>query len=175
MVPGKQALIEILNRARKGTLDWETERMSPRPLRSQLKLYQSVENSVNENCIASIDLARKFALLCVIRVTDVAAGVCFPLLPRGIASRNFHLMSTHHCKSPSSFTNKIVAHGDRILILSTCKVWGAYIKMLGIGRLVGKMGHIPSMQQRAVAPFGGFIRDPGKFAFTVSMLTVNSG
>jgi hypothetical protein len=42
-------LIEILSRGRKGTLDWKTQRLSPRPLRSQLKLYQPVENSVNEN------------------------------------------------------------------------------------------------------------------------------
>ena len=49
-------MIEILSRVRKGTLDWETERMSPRPLHSQLKLYQPVENSVNENCTSNIDL-----------------------------------------------------------------------------------------------------------------------
>jgi hypothetical protein len=73
-------MIEILSRGRKGTLDWETERVSPRPLRSQLKLYQPVENSVNDNRNASVELERKFTQLCAIRVTDAARSV------RGISS-----------------------------------------------------------------------------------------
>ena len=52
---GKTGLNEILSRGRKGTLDWDTQRMSPRTLRSQLKLYQPVENSVNENRTATSD------------------------------------------------------------------------------------------------------------------------
>jgi hypothetical protein len=61
VVPETQACFEILSRGRKGTLDWETERVSPRPLRSQFKLYQPVENSVNENCTVSTDIKRKSA------------------------------------------------------------------------------------------------------------------
>ena len=68
-------MIEILSRGRKGTLDWETERVSPRPLRPQLKLYQPVENSVNDNRTASIELGRKFAPSCVTRVTGKAGSV----------------------------------------------------------------------------------------------------
>jgi hypothetical protein len=67
-------MIEILSRGRKGTLDWETERVSPRPLRSQLKLYQPVENSVNDNRTASVELERKFTPQCVIHVTDTAGS-----------------------------------------------------------------------------------------------------
>jgi hypothetical protein len=39
---------EIFEPGKKGTLDGETKRMSPGTLRSLMKLYQSVENSVNE-------------------------------------------------------------------------------------------------------------------------------
>jgi hypothetical protein len=75
VVPAATGMIEILSRVRKGTLDWETERLSPRPLSSQLKLYQPVENSVNDNRAAASDLERKFTLRCVIPVTDAPRGV----------------------------------------------------------------------------------------------------
>jgi hypothetical protein len=57
--PATTGMIEILSRGRKGTLDWETERVSPRPLRSQSKLYQPVENSVNANRTTFIRISKK--------------------------------------------------------------------------------------------------------------------
>ena len=59
MVPEQQVCRDF-EPGKIGTLDWETERVSPSPLRSQLKLYQPVENSVNENRDSSGVLKRKF-------------------------------------------------------------------------------------------------------------------
>ena len=118
-------MIEILSRGRKGTLDWETERVSPRPLRSQFKLYQPVENSVNENRTCKIDLERKFAATRVIRVTDAVTHLCLHMVSRGIAPRNPYPMSSDHSNSRSRFTYKIVAADERTMVLSTCAQCGA--------------------------------------------------
>ena len=159
-------MIEILSRGRKGTLDWETERVSPRPLRSQFKLYQPVENSVNENCTASIDLERKFAPLRVIRITDMSTTACFRDVTKGrSASRNSHPMSSHHSTSTPNFTNKIVVEGNRTLILSACKACSDFRKCSKVRRLVGKMGEISSVQQRADAPLRQFIPPHARLCF----------
>jgi hypothetical protein len=87
VVPATTGMIEILSRGRKGTLDWETERVSPRPLHSQLKLYQPVENSVNDNRTTSDRSREKFAPRRVIRVTDAATSASFIMLPVSVTRR----------------------------------------------------------------------------------------
>lgn len=121
----KTGMIEILSRVRIGTLDWETERVSPRPLRSQFKLYQPVENSVNENRTCKIDLQGKFPPMCVIRITDAATRMCLHMVSRAITSRDSSPMSSDHSSSRSKFTYKIVAEDERTLVLSICGLCGA--------------------------------------------------
>lgn len=168
-------MIEILSRGRKGTLDWETERVSPRPLRSQLKLYQPVENSVNENCTASIDLARK--ICAIVRDSRHRPGRwrVFRHVTKGHRLQKF----SFYVITPFEVTLRFHEQNRRTWRphMNSLNRQGVRClqKMLEIGRLVGKMGDIPSMQQQAVPPFGRFIRAHRKFAFTVSIVTANSG
>ncbi|MGA7706256.1 MAG: hypothetical protein WCD77_00605, partial [Acidobacteriaceae bacterium] len=150
----KTGMIEILSRVRKGTLDWETERVSPRPLRSQLKLYQPVENSVNENRTRNLDLQRKFASTWVIRITDTATHVSLHMISRGIAARNLfsYVIRSFQFAFPVHLQNRRSGrahHGSLDLRTVRCLQ-----KVPQIGRLAGKVGEIPSVQQREKVTLG---------------------
>lgn len=92
-------MIEILSRVRKGPLDWETQRMSPRPLRSQLKLYQPVENSVNGNRTLTSDPLPFYCACCVMRITD-DSFTSVQKIVRSFSGHDhaFTLRCVHRCK-----------------------------------------------------------------------------